>query len=225
MMRRKFVTNATVIIILYLALFANACVNNQFHILQTYEVKHIGALILARGGSKGIPLKNISKFGNKTLIANSIEIITKVKGFASIWVSTDSSQIFEEVAAYPVNVHWRAEEFASDKASSISAVQEFLKYHPEIDALALVQCTSPFLKNTYLHKGLEYLKSGNDCVFSVSRSYKLRWGLQNEALIPLNFNPKYRPRRQDWNGEFIENGMFYIALRSLLKRGIFQNNK
>lgn len=44
-------------------------------------------------------------------------------------------------------------------------------------------------------------------------------------LIPLNFNPKSRPRRQDWNGELVETGMFYFAKRKLIEDGLLQNNR
>jgi N-acylneuraminate/3-deoxy-D-glycero-D-galacto-nononate cytidylyltransferase len=44
-------------------------------------------------------------------------------------------------------------------------------------------------------------------------------------LKALNFDPKNRPRRQDWSGELIESGMFYIAKRELLEAGVFQNDR
>lgn len=57
------------------------------------------------------------------------------------------------------------------------------------------------------------------------RSHKLRW-LENGAdLIPLNFDPKNRPRRQDWKGELVETGMFYFAKRRLIQDGRFQNDR
>lgn len=58
---------------------------------------HISALILARGGSKGIPLKNIAKFGNSSLISNALHHIKEVRNFNSIWVSTDNNLIASEV--------------------------------------------------------------------------------------------------------------------------------
>ncbi|KAK9885192.1 hypothetical protein WA026_010699 [Henosepilachna vigintioctopunctata] len=201
-----------------------SCRNYKFQIKQVYGVKHIAAVILARGGSKGIPLKNISEFGNKTLIANSIEIIKAVPGLNSIWLSTESKKIFAASLAVCENIHWRAEKFASDTSSSISAVQEFLNLHPEIDVIGLIQCTSPFLQKSFLIEAVKYLRSQIDCVFSVTRSFKLRWSSKLKNLVPLNFDLKSRPRRQDWPGELIENGMFYFANRKLINQGLFQNN-
>lgn len=57
---------------------------------------HIAALILARGGSKSVPLKNIAKVGNLSLLANSLQIIFKTEGFSSVWVSTDHDLIISE---------------------------------------------------------------------------------------------------------------------------------
>lgn len=57
------------------------------------------------------------------------------------------------------------------------------------------------------------------------RSHQLRWKYFNNILKPLNFDPKYRPRRQDWDGELIENGMFYLVSRKQIIEGYLQNNR
>lgn len=48
--------------------------------------------------------------------------------------------------------------------------------------------------------------------------------MSQNLLKPINFDPVNRPRRQDWDGEFLETGMFYFAIKSLIKRGVFQTN-
>jgi CMP-N-acetylneuraminic acid synthetase len=55
----------------------------------------------------------------------------------------------------------------------------------------------------------------------------LRWQRADgdAKFVPINFDHKKRPRRQDWSGEFIEAGMFYFARRLLLDEGLFQNDK
>lgn len=91
--------------------------------------------------------------------------------------------------------------------------------------LALIQCTSPFLKIEYLESAMNKFEK-SDCVFAASRSHKLRWKwdeIKNQYLA-LNFDLAHRPRRQDWDGEFIETGMYYFAKRQLLMDGAFQNN-
>lgn len=59
-----------------------------------------------------------------------------------------------------------------------------------------------------------------------SRSFKLRWRITaSGTVIPINFSVNSRPRRQDWNGELVETGAIYIARRSLIEAGYFQNHK
>lgn len=62
-------------------------------------------------------------------------------------------------------------------------------------------------------------------IFSLSyRSHKLRWKrIDDDTILPLNFNVLHRPRRQDWDGELIETGMFYFSNRELISQNIFQN--
>ncbi|XP_055526395.1 N-acylneuraminate cytidylyltransferase A [Wyeomyia smithii] len=189
------------------------------------------ALILARGGSKGIPLKNLAKIGSKSLLVRALQTLEAFGQFDSIWVSTDDERISDEVVtAFPLDrilIHFRPPEVARDQSTSIESTQEFLSKHPEIANLALVQCTSPFLRVRYLAEAFRnFHRRSSDCVFSVARSFKLRWKMQGTdgRVAPLNFDPERRPRRQDWTGELVETGMFYFARRSLLvSEGRFQN--
>lgn len=69
-----------------------------------------------------------------------------------------------------VNVHIRPIHLADDNTTSIASVQEFLAIHPEVNNLALVQCTSVFLKEEYLQEAVQlFQKRQVDCVFSVTR--------------------------------------------------------
>lgn len=111
---------------------------------------------------------------------------------------------------------------AKDETPSIESVQEFINHTNNIENIALIQVTSPFLNERYLNEAIKKMET-KKCVFSVTPSFKLRWKEDNGTLKPLNFNLKKRPRRQDWPGEFVENGMFYISHVSLLKENAFQN--
>merc|ERR1719373_119816 len=69
---------------------------------------------------------------------------------------------------------------------------------------------------------------GYDSVFSVTRSKKLRWSemeCKEGTTSPVNFDPRNRPRRQDYKGDIVENGMFYFSRRDLLESGLFQGGK
>ncbi|EEB11165.1 cmp-N-acetylneuraminic acid synthase, putative [Pediculus humanus corporis] len=109
-------------------------------------------------------------------------------------------------------IHWRDPRTATDNAPTISAVEDFLKQHNESEIIAVIQCTSPFIKSNFLRDALDYIiKFDFDCVFSVTRSHQLRWTTNEDGFgSPLNFDPKNRPRRQDWKGEFVENGIHLL---------------
>lgn len=179
--------------------------------------KNVVALVLARGGSKGIPLKNLAILNNETLLTRTLRTIKASGAFQHIYVSTDHDQIAKEAETNNVSVHRRSEEYSRDNTSSIESVVEFLQHHPEIMQLALIQCTSPFTEPDYL-KAAKYHFDLAECVFSAERSHKLRWRFNGieRGVTPLNFDPAKRPRRQDWEGELVENGMFYFASRRLI---------
>uniref|UniRef100_A0A182SK13 N-acylneuraminate cytidylyltransferase n=1 Tax=Anopheles maculatus TaxID=74869 RepID=A0A182SK13_9DIPT len=195
----------------------------------------IAALVLARGGSKGIPLKNIVEIqANQTLLARAIHTIQQSGVFDSIWVSTDHEQIAAEATGHGATVFARSATYAQDHSSSLEATHEFLHAHPEIHHFALIQCTSPFLRADYLMQAAHQVRAALEesatempsCAFSVVRSYKLRW--QKDAvsgrLQAINFDPMARPRRQDWEGELVETGMFYFSDRQLImEMGSFQS--
>uniref|UniRef100_A0A336K8T2 CSON003683 protein n=1 Tax=Culicoides sonorensis TaxID=179676 RepID=A0A336K8T2_CULSO len=191
--------------------------------LSLNENLEVTALILARGGSKGIPLKNIVRLGNQTLLGRTLETINIFSRFNDVWVSTDHDLIAEEAKKYWSKIFKRSPEYAKDDTPSIVSVQEFINQTFTSPYIALIQVTSPFLRNSYLAKAFDVLKSGRECVFSVTRSFKLRWSKENERVVPLNFELSKRPRRQDWMGEFVENGMFYISSKELLFEGNFQS--
>lgn len=106
--------------------------------------------------------------------------------------------------------------------------------------MGLVQATSPFVQSQYLQGAVRKLfgKAKTPLytsVFSVTRTYQLRWSVEHassghsnptEMTKPLNFNPRHRPRRQDWQGEMVENGMFYFAFRDVLvNHQMFQSDR
>lgn len=175
------------------------------------------ALVLARGGSKGIPLKNISKLNGKSILARTLETIRQSGVFKQIWVSTDHPLIVQEAQLFNASVYHRSEQFARDETASIDSVKEFLEKHKEVERVALIQCTSPFIRPEYLREAFDKFKSPTECVFAVRRSHEFRWRRDESGNIsPINLNPLKRPRRQDWTGELVENGMFYLATRKLI---------
>nr|XP_026490793.1 N-acylneuraminate cytidylyltransferase A [Vanessa tameamea] len=188
--------------------------------------ENIAVLILARGGSKGIRLKNIQNIGGISLLGRTI-LTAKLAGIQDITVSTDHPLIALEGLKYNVSVLKRSYVTSTDWAPSIWGVSEFMETRPEINIVILLQATSPFVNSKHISSSLAKLNFpvSYDCIFAVTRSYKLRWTYIESETKPVNFDYKNRPRRQDWNGEFIETGAFYITRRELIIKGYLQNNK
>ncbi|XP_017060235.1 N-acylneuraminate cytidylyltransferase [Drosophila ficusphila] len=189
------------------------CLKNDIH-----------ALILARGGSKGIKLKNLAEVDGLSLLARTIITIRNSSCFKHIWVSTDDKRIATEAQKYGALVHERPEKFARDDTPSIHAITEFLDVHKNIQDFALFQCTSVFLKTNYIQEAVKKF-AFHDCVFAAKRSHYLRWKMVDDLLVPAEFDLNARPRRQDWKGDIVETGMFYFSRRRLVESGLLQNNR
>lgn len=107
---------------------------------------HVAGLILARGGSQGVPLKNLAPLGGRPLLEWALGAMLNFGGFDSLWVSTDHPGIATCATGQGALIFPRSPKYAGPEAASIDAVVEFLQSHPEVDVVALVQCTSPFLR-------------------------------------------------------------------------------
>ncbi|XP_051494361.1 N-acylneuraminate cytidylyltransferase [Apus apus] len=191
---------------------------------------HLAALVLARGGSKGIPLKNIKLLAGVPLIGWVLRAASDAGVFHSIWVSTDHDEIEKVAKQFGAQVHRRSPEVSQDSSTSLEAIREFLNHHHEVDIVGNIQATSPCLHPSDLIKVADLIqKEGFDSVFSVVRRHQFRWSEvkkgENKMTEPQNLNPAKRYRRQDWPGELYENGSFYFAKRHLIEKGYLQGGK
>ena len=170
------------------------------------------AFIPARGGSKSIPGKNIKIFCGKPLIYWNLLSLQKSHLIDEIVVATDCKNIFETVMKFhfsKVKLYKRTEENAQDHSTSESIMIEYINYaslSPN-DIFLLVQATSPFTQTHDFDSGLELMKK-YDTVLSCARIKRFIW---NDNSSPLNYDYKARPRRQDFDGVFMENGAFCIS--------------
>ncbi|XP_015260479.1 PREDICTED: N-acylneuraminate cytidylyltransferase-like [Cyprinodon variegatus] len=195
------------------------------------EGRHLAALVLARGGSKGIPLKNIKMLAGVPLLGWVLRAAIDSEMFDSVWVSTDHDEIEKVAKSWGAKVHRRSPEVSRDCSSSVETIQEFLRNNTEVDVVCHIQCTSPCLHPSHLQQALKkIIEDGYDSVFSVVRRHQFRWKEVKEGsgeyTEPINLIPAKRPRRQDWDGELYENGSFYIGTRDLiLKENSTQGRK
>ncbi|XP_003740133.1 N-acylneuraminate cytidylyltransferase A [Galendromus occidentalis] len=190
--------------------------------------RRVLGLVLARSGSKGVPCKNRRMIAGRPMISWVLKPMQHCKLIDEVWVSTDDEQTAAIARSEGVNVFMRGERCATDEASSVSAVDEFLKQKPDFDFVVLVQCTAPCLHPCYLDEGLQLVLNGAyDSVFSTTRDFKWRWTeLGSDGTTrPLNFDPAVRLCRQQWAGEIIESGHFYITRCPLARNGILQGGR
>ncbi|XP_068444474.1 N-acylneuraminate cytidylyltransferase A [Clinocottus analis] len=192
---------------------------------------HVAALVLARGGSKGIPLKNIKMLAGVPLLGWVLRAAVDSEMFDSVWVSTDHDEIEKVAKSWGAKVHRRSPEVSRDSSTSLETIQEFVRINPEIDVVCNIQATSPCLHPFHLTEALEMITQQDyDSVFSVVRRHQFRWQEvkkgSGEITKPLNLDPSSRPRRQDWDGELCENGSFYFTTRdNLVTKGLLQGSK
>ncbi|XDV53400.1 hypothetical protein PO909_021909 [Leuciscus waleckii] len=191
---------------------------------------HRAALILARGGSKGIPLKNIKNLAGVPLIGWVLRAALDSGVVDSVWVSTDHDEIERVAKVWGAKVHRRSPEVSKDDSSSLATIQEFIRQRPEVDIVCHIQATSPCLHPHHIREALQMITGqGFDYVFSVVRRHQFRWVEvdKKEGKNPTspNIDVAYRPRRQDWPGELYENGSFYFYKRKDLENGLKQLGK
>lgn len=171
------------------------------------------AFIPVRGGSKSIPMKNIKLFCGKPLVYWNISALQKSDKVDEIIVATDSEEIKKAVNSFnfdKVKVYNRTAENATDTASTESVMLEYINHAnlDKDDIFMLVQATSPLTETKHFDEALTiYLKGQYDSMLTCVRSYRFLW---NEDGTSKNYNYEKRPRRQDFGGELMENGAFYI---------------
>ncbi len=171
------------------------------------------AFIPVRGGSKSIPLKNIKLFCGKPLVYWSVNALQETHAIDKIIVATDSEEIKNAVTSFgftKVEIYHRSPENATDTASTESVMLEYLhqSHHHANDIFILVQATSPLTQSNDFATALEKFQvSSYSSMLSVVRFKRFLW---NSDGTPKNYDYRHRPRRQDFEGEFMENGAFYI---------------
>lgn len=186
------------------------------------------AIVLARGGSKGIPRKNLVDFCGKPLIAWTLEQCWKTKGVDSIWVSSDSSEILDVASSYGAHPIQRPDNLASDTATSESAwlhaIDQIENQFGIIDLVVAPQVTSPLREAKDMERGMALFASGGfDSLFSCSLSEDLYFWkyVSDGSLQSVNYDWQNRKRRQDHKPQYIENGSFYLFPPEVLRK--FQN--
>lgn len=182
-------------------------------VVSTNEAVRTLVVIPARGGSKGVPLKNLSRIGGSTLLARAISSALSAPSVSDVVVSTDHPGIRAEALAHGATVIDRPAVLAGDTASSESVLLHALHVSTkQPDVIVLLQCTSPFINPADLDAAIETVAAKRaDVAFAVTEDHGFHWapGGDNGATA-LGHDAEHRPRRQDRAPRFRETGAFYV---------------
>ncbi len=178
------------------------------------------AIIPARGGSKGVPGKNLMRIGGVSLVERAVRACLAAGMIDAVYVSTDDADIARAATEAGAGVISRPAELAGDTASSEAALEHALGYldwvEVDTDIVVFVQCTSPFIDPADLDRGVRLVASGDaDSVFAGAETYEFLWrGLLGRGPVALvdgqNHDRSHRPRRQDRIPDYRETGAFYV---------------
>ncbi|RZN97107.1 MAG: acylneuraminate cytidylyltransferase family protein [Synechococcus sp. MED-G134] len=170
------------------------------------------AVIPARGGSKGIPGKNLQHVGGLSLVARSVRAALASRRVERVVVSTDDDAIAAEAQAHGAEVVRRPVAIAGDTASSESALLHALdtleQQGPLPAQLVFLQCTSPFTSGAQIDRVLTALEDLEiNSAFAVAPWHGFLWRSDGRGI---NHDPqKPRQRRQDLEPAFLETGAIY----------------
>ncbi|TRZ96023.1 acylneuraminate cytidylyltransferase family protein [bacterium] len=203
-----------------------------------YKNRKILGFIPARGGSKGLPRKNIRSLLGKPLLSWTIEQANKSRYFDRVIISTDDQEICSVAKSFRGDVPFlRPKALATDKSQTIDAIihaVDFLKKEGQIyDYLALIEPTSPLRKDGDLDRAVKKLIDNEkiaDALVSVGEIHmehpcivkKIKKGF----VVPYVLTKRNIVRRQDLDKAFFPYGVIYVAkLDRLLETRTFYQKR
>lgn len=187
-------------------------------------------VIPARGGSKGIPYKNIKPLAGKPLICYSIDVARQFTSDENICVTTDDNKIIEVVENYGLKVPFKRPDYlATDTCGSNEVIQHAWKFFADkgkhYDAILLLQPTSPFRKVEFLKEAVALYDDNIDMVTSVKPAacnpYYDGFEEQSDGLLYVSKGDGALARRQDAPCVWQQNGSIYVINpQSLIEKGL-----
>ena len=170
-------------------------------------------LIPARGGSKGIPKKNIIEVCGRPLLSYAIQ--ESIKSVSSeTWVSTDDDEISSIATSYGALVVERPDDISTDSSTSESSLLHFVEKVNNFDILVFLQATCPFIEANDINKAVR-LMSKYDSVISVSKFDQFLW----REDTPM-YDIHNRKRRQNREQVYVETGSMFVTT----KKGLLNNH-
>ena len=193
------------------------------------------ALIPARGGSKGIPRKNLAPLAGRPLIDHTIQAARRASWVDEVWVSSDDESILATARDSGVTPLRRPDHLAGDEASAVGVVEHFISQIPEAlrarnPVIVYLQPTSPLrgaehidlALRTMVSQQARTLLSVTECEKSPYKTFRLDG---SQRLISLFDEKMSNARRQDLPVAYQPNGAIYIfSVRDFKARGGFPSN-
>ena len=185
----------------------------------------VACCIPARGGSKGIPGKNLVDLNGKPLLYYTIEQAQGANLIDIIMVSSDDERILGAAEGMGAKVVERPAQLSGDFAPSewalVHALKTAVKNWNKLDAVVMLQCTSPVRSSQQIDAAIRLvLEGGFDSVLSVVERHQFVWQVGNSGVAQsMSYNPiAQRPRRQDCT-QYVENGSIYVTKPHILAQG------
>lgn len=163
--------------------------------------KHV-AIIPARGGSKGVPKKNLSKLDGKPLIDYTIEQSLKARSIHQTVVSTDDDEIADHCSKFPVSIVRRPEELGTDEATTHSVILHALNQlqmeHDDIFSIVTLQPTSPLRGALHIDEALFCFESAQPKAESLVSYVKVPHIFNPESIMTRTSDGYLSPLRGSW---------------------------
>lgn len=184
------------------------------------------AIIPARGGSKGLPFKNVKLLNGKPLVVHSIGFGKESKYINKIVVSTDDDDIKNVALAYGAEVVDRPEELSADTSVVSDAIRYTVKYLDEVenyrtDIIVLLECTSPIKSIDDIDKAIEKVLNGDaDSSASFKEAHpspNRLWRITDETVAPYLKDANPFLSRQQQPVAYQLTGQFYVLSNSILQ--------
>jgi CMP-N,N'-diacetyllegionaminic acid synthase len=177
--------------------------------------KKILALTPARGGSKGLPKKNIRSLCGKPLIAHAIDIAKQSRYIDEAIISTDCEEIAQVASKYGTKVDARPPKFATDTALVADTIRDLIdRLDEQFDYMVLLEATSPLRTVELVDNCIEKIvsqKADSLATFSHAEPPPTRlWTIENNLASPfLKDADPWQPRQQQQDAYFL-NGLVYV---------------
>lgn len=191
------------------------------------------ALIPARGGSKGLPGKNLKLLNGKPLIAYTIEAALQSKCIDRVIVSTDDQEIAEVAKEWGAEIPFMRPDFlASDTAHAVDVYKYTLNKLEElsgnqVDEFIVLQPTSPLRNSNHIDEAIELfqIKNADSVISYCEEQHPVFWHkyITDEGKFEELFEGDFNKNRQEMKPTYYPNGSIYIFKKNLILNNKYQS--